>query len=348
MIMKMKFNQFEDYHSVSNIQSELKPRIADWRNYRGNHRKLDYSKTCIDIYMGDNVVYLVNDIEIGKYNRLIDLLIEKYPMLMDYNEDLAVVVAYMNKHGYGGDKYNNNIFAKDVNRHRQDFKDAEDLLRDIEQKQLKIHNITITASDKGMQRDLVIFNDTLMKILLNGFAEELYCNYYDYEYKDWHDQMMYGDSSKVKEDKDRTDEFVTRHKNNISAALFNMLHNEGLAKGWSDRKMIKLFCDLLIIADAIKDGAYTKESNIINSIQTQISRHYKKSGVKIIEPPTVKELGTICSLKDYIIYNHMSGKGIKEKSSPHITIENFENQAHYKWFAQLNRYRVLDLDSVLK
>lgn len=50
--MKMKFHQFEDYHSVSNIQSELKPRIEDWRRYRDNHRKLDYSQTCIDIIHG--------------------------------------------------------------------------------------------------------------------------------------------------------------------------------------------------------------------------------------------------------------------------------------------------------
>lgn len=348
--MKMKFNQFEDYHSVSNIQTDLKPRIADWRNYRGNYRKLDYSKTCIDIYMGDNVVYLVNDIEKAKYDKLAELLNEHYSMLVEYSEDLAVVVAYMSKYGYNGDKYNNNVFAKDVNSYREHFKDAEDFFRETESKQLDIHSITITASDRGMQRDLVISNETLMKMLLNGFAQELYCNYYGYEHEDWHDQMMYGDSSKAKDkdDKERTDEFVTKHKNIISEALFNMLHNEGIAKNWSDRKMARLFCDLLIIADALKDGAYTKESNIISSIQAQISRHYEKTGVKITEPPTVKELGTICSLKDYIIYNHISGKGIKEKASPSITIENFENQAHYKWFAQLNRYKVSDLDSVLK
>lgn len=298
--------------------------------------------------MGDNVVYLVNDIEKAKYDKLAELLNEQYSMLVDYSEDLAVVVAYMDKYGYEGDKYDDNLFAKDVNRHRQDFKDAEDLLRDIELKQLNIHSIAITASGKGMQRDLVITNDTLMKILLNGFAEELYCNYYGFEYEDWHDQMMYGDSSKAKDDKKRTDEFVTKHKNIIAEALFNMLHNEGIAQDWSDRKMIKLFCDLLIIADAVKQGAYTKENNIINSIQTQISRHHKKTGIKIAESPTVKELGTICSLKDYIIYNHLSGKGIKDKASPYITIEHFENQAHYKRFVQLNRYRVSDLDSILK
>lgn len=361
--MKVRFspafdNYIGSYHDRKNIKTIVKPKRISRDQLNEEYRKLDYDITCIDLYMGNNCTLLVDHIRKDQYEKLVELIAQdKYSGLSDYTEDLASVVAFLDSYKKEGIKHVELTFAKDAIEHNKDFEAIENFLKEIEHEQLDIENITITASLKAVKRDAVITNATLMKILLNGFARELYLNYYGYDEEIWFQDIVYSRPAQVdKKRPGKPSEIHAEYRGVIAEAFFNMLYNEGLIEDWNKDgkragRLIALFCDLCEIADFINDGHYTKDRNPKDSLRSQIKRMQEKTGVKITEPPTLPSFKKTCSLRDFIIHEKISGKMIKAKKKEIAGIgmrrPNNKIPAHIKWFVQLNRYRAGDIRSII-